>query len=120
MSIPAGQEQDRERSDHGDRNLRAWTEVLDRLERDVEATEQLAAAAELPAVLPEPAPWQAPELDGPLPDQLLARARGIHQRQTAAKTALGRAIARSRAQQQSLRPRAAGGSPTPAYLDVSA
>lgn len=105
-------------------NLRAWQEVLDRLERDVQATEQLAvAAASSPVpIAPEPAPWQPPQLDGPLPDQLLGRAREIHLRQTRAKAALSAALEKSRAEQQATRSarRAPAATPAPAYIDVSA
>ncbi len=104
------------------RNEQAWTEVLDRLERDVEATEALVRTG-TPTAPPVPAPWQPPELDGPLPDGLLERAREIHERQTAAKAALTTALAESRAQrEQAQRPTrsARGTGAAAAYVDVSA
>jgi hypothetical protein len=109
-------------STRSEANLRAWAEVLDRLERDVEVTEQLVRAASTPIVAPEPVAWQPPVLDGPLPDELLGRAREIHQRQTRAKAALSAALAESRAKQQagrSVRPAAAAPAAA-AYVDVSA
>lgn len=103
-------------------NVAAWTEVLDRLERDVEATEQLARATSTPLVAPEPSPWQPPYLDGPLPDELLGRAREIHERQTRAKAVLAAALEQSRVQQQTGRAgRTVATAPAAAaYVDVSA
>ncbi len=104
-----------------DANARAWEAVLDRLERDVEVTEELARAADGVAVAPQPAPWEPPELHGPLPDHLLHRAREIHRRQTEARALLSGAMAVNRAQvgRVALRPAASTG-PAPAYVDVSA
>lgn len=103
---------------------RAWRDLLDRLERDVEATERLLESPEVGLETPEKQPWEPPEIDGPLPDHLLERAMLLHRRQTAAREALEQAIARSRArarQQRSARPgRGAHATPEAAYLDVSA
>ena len=103
-----------------DANARAWELVLDRLERDVEVTEELARADGVIAA-PQPAPWDPPELNGPLPDHLLHRAREIHRRQTAARLALAEAMATNRGHTDRLtsRPASAAGS-APAYVDVSA
>jgi hypothetical protein len=104
------------------RNREAWAEVLDRLEHDVAATEELLGSGEPLTARRDPAPWQAPQLDGPLPEELLARAHDIHRRQTAARAAPARALADSRSQQEAVRrparPREAAA--PPAYVDVSA
>ena len=119
MSAGVNARRERERAV---RNEQAWTEVLDRLERDVEATEALVRSGDL-AGPPEPAPWQPPQLDGPLPDGLLRRARDIHERQTAAKAALTTALAQARARrEQAQRPARSvmGTGAAAAYVDVSA
>ena len=104
-----------------DRNRRAWTEVLDRLEGDVEALEASLHSGAVSAP-PTPSPWQPPELDGPLPDDLLDRARDIHQRQTSARTALAEALVEARARQElARRPvRPSRTLAAAAYVDVSA
>lgn len=102
-------------------NTRAWETVLDRLERDVAVTEQLVRSPEGVTVLPAPAPWDPPALNGPLPDHLLGRAREIHRRQTEARAGLADALATNRARSLRISPRpAAGTGPVAAYVDVSA
>lgn len=102
-------------------NYHAWVEVLDQLERDIEATERLAAS-DNPEASPLPSPWEPPRITGPLPDPLLQRAREIHRRQLAARAALGIALAAVRGRQQLTRRTARTARPpaTPAYVDVSA
>lgn len=105
-------------------NLEAWVEVLDRLEADVAASEELLLSPEPPATPPAPSPWQTPQLDGPLPDQLLPRAAELHRRQVAAREALAAALDEARARRAQAR-RAAGlgtrpQTVLPAYVDVSA
>lgn len=105
-------------------NLAAWEQVLDQLEADVAASEELLRSPDQVASAPAPSPWQAPQIDGPLPDQLLARAGELHRRQTAVRAALGAALDEARARRAQAR-RAAGPGPrarasAPAYVDVSA
>jgi hypothetical protein len=102
-------------------NHRAWTAVLDRLERDVLDHEELLRRNN-PFEPFEPEPWEPPQVNGALPDALLPRAREIHRRQTAVKAALAKAMVAIRAQQRRTdRPRTATAAPaTPAYVDVSA
>ena len=103
-------------------NHRAWTEVLDRLERDVVAHEELLRRNN-PFQPFEPEPWQPPQVNGALPDSLLPRAREIHRRQTEVKAALSRAMVAIRAQQRRTerpRPSSTSAPATPAYVDVSA
>lgn len=104
------------------RNREAWAEVLDRLERDVAATEELLGSG-APLTAPrEAAPWQAPQLDGPLPEEMLGRAHDLHRRQAAARAALDRALAEARSQQEAVRRPARHHevSAPPVYVDVSA
>ncbi|HET8969627.1 MAG TPA: hypothetical protein VFN19_01100 [Candidatus Nanopelagicales bacterium] len=104
-----------------DANARAWEAVLDRLERDVAVTEQLARTTEGTVVAPQPAPWEPPLLDGPLPDHLLHRARDLHRRQTEARSLLSGAMAANRASADRLATRpTTGAGPASAYVDVSA
>lgn len=110
-------------SGHGatDANTHAWEAVLDRLERDVEVTEELVRAADGRPYVAQPAQWDPPELHGPLPDHLLQRAREVHHRLTEARAMLSCAVAANRASADRLatRPLSPTGS-APAYVDVSA
>jgi hypothetical protein len=71
-----------------------WEAALDRLELDVELAEQLLVSAE--SVLPEP--WEPPNLRGPMPDDLLPRARLLHERQLKAARDIALAASASRRQ----------------------
>jgi hypothetical protein len=101
-------------------NYHAWVQVLDQLERDIEATEKLARS-ENPETAPLPAPWEAPPVSGPVPEPLLPRAREIHRRQAEARAALGVALAAVRGRQQlaQRQARTAPSPPTAAYVDLS-
>lgn len=71
-----------------------WESEVDRLELDVIRTERLVKGLEnLPAE-----PWSAPVLPGPMPSDLVERARELILRQEAAQAALGNAL--SAAQRQ--------------------
>jgi hypothetical protein len=98
-----------------------WTEVLDLLEREVEAAEQLLAAGAPADHHLDPGPWQAPPLAGPLPETLRTRASALARRQAAVQADLSRAaldvaagLGRTR------RPAFRGTSAAPVYVDVSA
>lgn len=103
-------------------NYQAWVQVLDQLERDIEATEALASSDD-PEAAPLPTDWQPPPIHGPVPEPLLPRAREIQRRQQEARAALGVALAAVRGRQQLAR-RKGMTAPTPpataAYVDVSA
>jgi hypothetical protein len=71
-----------------------WEAALDRLEMDVELAEQLLVSA---TPVP-PQPWQPPNLRGPMPDDLLPRARLLHERQLAAARDIALAAAATRRQ----------------------
>ncbi len=103
-----------------DANARAWEAVLDRLERDVEAIEELARAADGVIVAPTTVPWEPPDINGPLPDHLLQRAREIHHRQTVARRDLAEAMAANRVDADRVTPRSTATPVSTAYVDVSA
>lgn len=71
-----------------------WEAELERLEREVLRTERLLAGAEpLPAEA-----WTPPTLAGPVPDDLVSRARDLLERQDRAGTALREALASAQRQ----------------------
>jgi hypothetical protein len=94
-----------------------WEAALDRLEMDVALAEQLLVSA---TPVP-PQPWQPPNLRGPMPQDLLPRARLLHERQLAAARDIALAATATRRQV------ALAGKVTdtytadvPVYLDVTA
>lgn len=94
-----------------------WEAALDRLAMDVELAEQLLSSAT--AVLPEP--WEPPTLRGPMPDDLLPRARLLHERQLAAAQKIALAAAASRRQAALAAKVTDTITPdVPVYLDVNA
>lgn len=101
-------------------DVEAWAEVLDRLERDVAQSEELARTGG--QARPVEA-WVPPVLRGPLPDELLDRARTLLDRQLAARSVLAAQVLENRAQQQAHpapRHGAHAATAAPAYVDVSA
>lgn len=100
-----------------DRTWRAeWEAALDELELSVEVAEQLLAGVAVP--LPA---WAPPQLDGPLPAELLPRAQDLFRRQQEAIVQVTTASASTR--QQIELTRRMGDSTTnhtPVYLDVTA
>ncbi|GAA0609272.1 hypothetical protein GCM10009547_09170 [Sporichthya brevicatena] len=99
----------------------AWADALTALELDVARAEELLAAG-TPAELPAPRPdWVAPELSGPLPERLRARAEAIAARQLRVAEDLSRAIAAARTElrlAERLQSNTLDRS-TPAFLDAS-
>jgi hypothetical protein len=94
-----------------------WESALDRLELDVELAEQLLASA---APVP-PEPWEPPRLREPMPEDLIPRARLLHERQLKAARDIALAASATR------RPVALATKVTdtyaadvPVYLDVTA
>lgn len=94
-----------------------WEAALDRLELDVALAERLLAASE-PAL---PQPWEPPHVRGPLPEDLLPRARLLHERQLATARDIALAAASTR-RQAALTARVSQTLPpeVPVYLDVTA
>jgi hypothetical protein len=94
-----------------------WESALDRLELDVQVAEQLLAAHTAPV----PQPWEPPSLRGPMPDDLLPRARLLHERQLAVTRDLALAATSTR-RHVALTARLTGTAPAevPVYLDVTA
>ena len=94
-----------------------WEAALDRLEVDVELAEQLLAAAT--PVLPQP--WEPPNLRGPMPDDLLPRARLLHERQLATARQIALAAAATKRQVALAAKVTATITPdVPVYLDITA
>ncbi|HEX2174464.1 MAG TPA: hypothetical protein VHG70_01020 [Nocardioidaceae bacterium] len=94
-----------------------WETALDQLEMDVELAEQLLVSA-TPA---PPQPWQPPNLRGPMPDDLLPRARLLHERQLAAARDIALAAAATR-RQVALTNKVTDtyAADVPVYLDITA
>lgn len=103
-----------------DARAHAWEDVLASLERDVEAAEAMLAGP-YDAAPTATAGWQPPQLDGPVPDHLVVRARDLLRRHAAAQAGLTRSLAQCRNELDQLRPGARGGAVrSPAYVDISA
>ncbi len=94
-----------------------WEAALDRLQMDVELAEQLLVSA---TPLP-PQPWQPPNLRGPMPDDLMPRARLLHERQLAAARDIALAASATR-RQVALANKVTDtyAADVPVYLDVTA
>jgi len=103
---------------HGASFRAEWEAALDRLEMDVALAEQLLASA---ADLATPQPWQPPSLRGPMPDDLVPRARLLHERQLAAARQIALAAAATR-RQAALAARVTDTvtPDVPVYLDITA
>lgn len=94
-----------------------WEAALDRLELDVELAEQMLTSS-APAL---PEPWEPPNLRGPMPDDLLPRARLLHERQLAAARDIALAATANR-RHVALTSKLSSTVPpdVPVYLDVTA
>lgn len=94
-----------------------WESALDRLELDVELAEQLLVSA---TPVP-PQPWEPPNLRGPMPEDLVPRARLLHERQLAAARDLALGAAANR-RQVALANKVTATVPAevPVYLDIIA
>jgi hypothetical protein len=100
-----------------------WVDALDALELDVHEAEQLLAARRTPAgsvdLVRVTADWKAPLLPGPLPENLVARAKAILARQLQVSEDLVHAM-RSNRRELRLAQRmgtSGGEAPRPAFLD---
>lgn len=98
---------------------RAWSDVLDLLEHDVATSELLAREPHAP----EPVPWTPPPIEGPVPADLLPRARELQRRQALAAAAL-RDACTATARQRAFTERVTGTAGTAlavsAYVDLTA
>lgn len=101
-----------------DRHHLHWETALDRLELDVLQTERLLEDPERTA----PESWDEPDLQGPIPADLVERALEIRQRQTRAHEQLTAALGTIARQHQfaSRVDRATRREGPAAYVDVSA
>jgi hypothetical protein len=96
----------------------SWTEALDRLEAHADRAEQMLRGAASPA----PPPWQPPADLGPLPNELVPRARTLLARQQRLMAAIPGALSENRRQQR-VADRvgdATSSAVRPVYLDVTA
>jgi hypothetical protein len=95
----------------------AWVGALDRLELDVDVAERMLADHQETGLIS----WVEPDLRAPLPEDLVPRARLIHERQLAVADALTRR-ASSTAQQLALtvKVRTLVVPDVPVYVDLSA
>lgn len=101
-----------------DRHDLDWQTVLDRLELDLLLAERKLADPDAP----DPDPWSEPHLPGPVPGDLLDRARTLLSRQREVRDDLGvAALALRRQEQLAVRlDRAATPRVTSVYLDLDA
>jgi hypothetical protein len=95
-----------------------WETALDRLELDVIRAERMLADSTVPAL----ESWDEPELEGPIPPDLLDRAVAIRTRQERVQAALVDALGDVRRQHDFADrvDRATGRAATPVYVDVDA
>ena len=98
-----------------------WEQALVELEHHVLLAERLSLGTPAEEVGDVLAPWEPPRLDGPVPADLLSRARDLARRQVAVSAALESALAQSRDDLAALR-RAAPQQRVheASYVDVSA
>ncbi|TQK69579.1 MULTISPECIES: hypothetical protein [unclassified Nocardioides] len=100
----------------------SWTEALDRLEAHADHAEQMLRGVPAGATGTTPEPWLPPTDLGPLPSDLVPRARMLLARQQRLMAAIPGVLADNRRQQQVADRvgRATTTPPTPVYLDVTA
>lgn len=103
---------------HVDRHHLHWETVLDRLELDLILAERKLADPDAP----DPEPWSEPQLAGPLPADLVGRARDLLARQTSVRDRLTVATLSLRRHQDFTArvDRATTRPGRPVYLDVDA
>jgi len=96
----------------------AWSAALDRLESDTTRLESIGPGA----AVPESEPWTPPEGLGPLPGELVARARELLVRQRSVVERLAAVLSGNRQQARVADTvhAATGAVGRPAYLDVRA
>ncbi|KAA1417715.1 hypothetical protein F0U44_15590 [Nocardioides humilatus] len=99
-------------------DLGSWEDVLDRLESDVTCLEAMRAGAPRP----EPCDWEPPSNLGPMPADLVLRARDLQMRQHAVIGQLNATLIENRQQARVTQNfRSATGAPErPAYVDFTA
>ncbi len=96
----------------------AWCAALDELEVDLRAAEQTLVLDRI-AETPRP-PWTPPSGLGPMPADLIERARALHARQLEVSRRLAEGVALSRSQLQATRRVHQRAESAPVYLDVPA
>lgn len=100
----------------------SWTEALDRLEAHADHAEQMLQGVPAGATGATVEPWLPPVDLGPLPNELVPRARTLLARQQQLMAAIPGVMADNRRQQlvADRVGRATTAPPTPVYLDVTA
>lgn len=102
--------------------VRTWEDSLTRLEHDVQVAERMLTGPfdVVPTAAAGATGWQPPQLGGPVPDGLLARARDLVRRQAAVRAGLARALAQTRSDLEQLRAGVPGSAaPSALYVDIS-
>lgn len=95
-----------------------WEAALDRLEMDVALAEKLLVSAGDPA---PPRQWEPPNLRGPMPADLVPRARLLHERQLATARQIALAAAATKRQAALAAKVTDTVTPdVPVYLDITA
>jgi hypothetical protein len=97
----------------------AWEMALDRLDLDVTMAQRLLGSGQQPA----PAPWDTPQIDGPIPARLLPRALDIQRRQALVERAMRDALTsngKHRAFADRVSAKSVNGLVAPAYVDLHA
>lgn len=99
-----------------------WTEALDRLEAHADHAEQMLRGMPAGATGTTPEPWLPPTDLGPLPNDLVPRARTLLARQQRLMAAIPGVLEDNRRQQQVADRvgQATTVPPVPVYLDVTA
>lgn len=100
-------------------NRLAWEVALDRLELDIVMVERLLRQMDPPSL----DRWDVPEIDGPIPADLLPRALGLQQRQAACLEAVREGLTstrRHRAFTDRVSSTTAHGLISTAYVDLTA
>lgn len=100
---------------------RTWKLALELLERDLEDAVRLLERGVDPLHDPRDLKWRPPVVHGPIPDDLVERARRLADRQQVVTAQLARATARTKAElERAPYPHASQPMGLPAYFDVSA
>ncbi len=101
-----------------DRRHLHWETALDRLELDIINAERRLTDPDAP----DPEPWDEPQLTGPMPDDLVERARGLLERQRVVREQMTTALQTLRRHHDfaSRVDRATARAARPVYVDLDA
>lgn len=100
---------------------RTWIQALELLERDLDDAVRLLERGADPQHDPRALSWRPPVVRGPIPDDLVERARRLADRQQVVTDQLARAAATAKTElERAPYPPASQPMGMPAYVDVSA